>query len=79
MHTQTKYGNSAFSPAQIHLLEMMSYIKTPASLAELRKVLADFYAKRVSEEMDKLWDSGVVNDEVVEDWKNAHLRTPYHP
>jgi len=27
--------------------------------------------------MDRLWDEGVINEQVVEDWKHEHMRTPY--
>lgn len=27
--------------------------------------------------IDQLWDEGVLNDSVIEGWKNEHMRTPY--
>lgn len=68
---------TVFNPAQMRLLQMMSYIKTDEELAELQNVISDYYAKRMDEEMDKLWDQGVLNEDTIEQWGKEHLRTPY--
>lgn len=68
---------TVFTPGQLHILEMLKYCKTDESVQELRKVLADYYAQKVQEEADKLWDEGVLNAEVIEKLSSAHLRTPY--
>lgn len=68
---------TVFNPAQMRLLQMMSYIKTDEELAELQNVISDYYAKRMDEEMDKLWDQGVINEDTIEQWGKEHLRTPY--
>ena len=28
------------------------------------------------DELDKLWDEGKINDQVIEEWKYEHMRTP---
>lgn len=35
-------------------------------MSDLKKVLADFYAKQVQEEADCLWDEGTLNGEAIE-------------
>lgn len=61
----------------MRLLQMMSYIKTDEELAELQNVISNYYAKRVDEEMDKLWNQGIINEATIEQWGKEHLRTPY--
>lgn len=39
---------------------------------------AEYFAKRAEDAIDKLWDEGVLNDKVMEEWKSEHMRTPYH-
>lgn len=68
---------TAFSPAQLHILEMMSYFKTESAVQELQKVLSDYYAKKVQEEADRLWDEGILNADAIETIGESHLRTPY--
>ena len=66
-----------FTPGQLHILEMLKYCKTDESVQELQKVLADYYAQKVQEEADKLWDEGILNAEAIEKLSSTHLRTPY--
>lgn len=68
---------TVFNPAQLRLLQMMSYIKTDEELSELQDVISNYYAKRVDEEMDKLWNQGIINVATIEQWGKEHLRTPY--
>jgi len=56
-----------FNQAQMHVLNLLSHIKSEKALDELKDQLAAFYAKQVDEEMDKLWsqESGMKRN-----WKN---------
>ena len=67
------------NPIHLHLLEMFDHCDSEKMMLELKEVLADFYAKQVQKEADRLWDEGVINDEVIEGWAHEHMRTPYHP
>lgn len=68
---------TAFTPVQLHILEMMKYFKTESAVLELQKLIADFYAKKVQEEADRLWDAGVLDAKAINKLGKAHLRTPY--
>ena len=47
-----------FTPAQVHVFNLVSHIKSAVGLEQLRKQLAAFYAKQVDDELDALWESG---------------------
>jgi hypothetical protein len=66
-----------FSPAQMHLVTLMSHIKSTAALDQLKDQLAEFYARQIDEDMEKLWESGEWNEQKLESLKEAHFRTPY--
>ncbi len=66
-----------FSPAQIHVFNLVSHIKSEIGLKLLRKQLAEFYAKQIDNEMDKLWESGEWNEEKLQSLRGSHFRTPY--
>ena len=66
-----------FSPAQMHLVTLMSHIKSTLALDQLKDQLADFYARQVDEEMEQLWESGAWNEQKLESLRDAHFRTPY--
>ena len=65
------------NPTQIHLLEMFSYCKDAESLQELKTVLADYYAKKLQNETNALWDQSVLDAEAIERIGKEHWRTPY--
>lgn len=65
------------NPVQLHLLEMFSYCGSEQTVSELKDVLADFYAKKVQKEADRLWDEGILDGEAIEQILQEHWRTPY--
>ena len=65
------------NPVQLHLLEMFKYCKSEQTVLEMKDVLADFYAKKVQKEADRLWDEGKLNGEAIEQILQEHWRTPY--
>ena len=70
-------NNVALNPTQLHLLKMFSFAKTEDALFEIKKALSAYFAKKVEDDMDKLWDEGLWNQEKNEDILKEHLRTPY--
>ena len=66
------------SPAQVHVLNLVSHIKTAMGLEQLRKQLAAFYAKQVDEEMDRLWENGQWDEKKLQELRGSHFRTPYN-
>jgi hypothetical protein len=68
---------AVFNQAQMHILQMMSYIKTPEELEDLQNVISDYYAKKVDDEMDMLCEQGVIDAKTIEEWGKEHLRTAY--
>lgn len=67
-----------FSPAQVHIFSLVSHIKSSFGLEQLRKQLADFYAKQIDQEMDQLWESGQFDDKKLQELRGSHFRTPYN-
>ena len=70
-------NRTVFNDAQLHVLEMASRIKTAHGLEELKDQLAAYYARRIDEDMEALWQSGHWNEKKIEELKGAHYRTPY--
>ena len=54
-----------------------SEIRTNKQIEEIKKALSLYFAKRVSDDMDALWDSGEWSLEKNEAVLEEHLRTPY--
>lgn len=64
--------------AQMQLLDMLSFIKTPRALQDLNEVISDYFVKMADAELDKMWDEGTLSEERMEDFRHLHERTPYN-
>ncbi len=69
--------STVFNPAQLQLLEMLSFIKSNESLAELKQAISNHFADLAQREIDRLWETGELNEKKVEGFRNLHERTPY--
>ena len=66
-----------FTPFQIEMLELVSRVSSEVEMHDIRRMLGQYFAKRAEDAIDRLWDEGVLNDGVMEEWKSEHMRTPY--
>ena len=72
--TATKTKTKTLNPAQLHILEMFSFCRSQQASDDLQRVLADYYADKVQQEADRLWDAGIIDESILDE----HLRTPYN-
>ena len=70
-------NNVALNPTQLHLLKMFSFAKTEDTLFEIKKALSAYFAQKVEDDMDQLWEQGLWDQEKNENILKEHLRTPY--
>lgn len=70
-------ASETLNPVQLHLLDMFRFCKSDLELLELKDVLAAYYAQKVQEEADRLWDDGTLDADAIERIGKEHLRTPY--
>lgn len=68
---------SVFSQTQLEIIDMMSFVKSPDSFAQLKQVISDFFVEKAQKEIDHLWQTGELNEEKVESFRTLHERTPY--
>ena len=64
-----------FNPIQQHLLMMFAYDSTEERLKEIKEVLMNYFAKKVEDKFNDLWDSGVLNQEKLDEIRGMHLHT----
>ncbi len=62
------------NPVQLHLLQMFVHIKNENHLQDLKKVLSDFYAQKVDELSEQIWEEKGLTQQDMDDLLNAHLR-----
>ena len=68
---------TVLNDAQIDLLNMMQWVKSPEALADLKQTISDFFAKKAKAEMDKMWASVKMTQEKFDSFETLHERTPY--
>lgn len=68
---------TSLNPAQVSLLESFAGIQSQEEINELTRVIRDYYAKKLEDELEKLWEDGTLNQEKLDELRGQHLRTPY--
>ena len=66
--------HTVFHEAQMKILHMMSYIKTPQQFDNFENAISQYFAKKVDEDMDELCQNGTITLDTIEEWGNEHLR-----
>ena len=69
----TEKTSVGLNPAQLHVLKMLSFVKTEETFQDLKKVLRKFYIYQVEKDAEKYWNKGIISDDLL----HEHLRTPY--
>lgn len=66
------------SNLQLEILKTFSKPLPENQILEIRQLLADYFAKKVDDGIDELFDKNDWDtDTKVEEWLNEHQRTPY--
>ena len=59
---------------QIELLKLFQYNLPEKQLLEIKNMLAQYFEKTATAEMDKLWDKNNWNNDLMKNWTNEDLR-----
>ena len=62
---------------QLELLETFSFELTEEQLLEIRQMLIDYFADKVTSGMDQLFEQNHWGEEKIEEWAEEHMRIPY--
>jgi hypothetical protein len=65
------------SNLQIELLRVFNFELSEEQLKEIRALLADYFAEKVTSEMDALFEANDWGEEKIEEWSKEHMRTKY--
>ena len=64
---------STLTPMQKELLKMFDFNHSDDLVIELKKVWGDYLQKKLDEELDRLWDNGVLNQERLNELRHQDL------
>ncbi|MBO4403492.1 MAG: dephospho-CoA kinase [Bacteroidales bacterium] len=75
--TPTLNPAQALNPAQVEVMNMMSFVNSQSSWNRMKEAIADYFAKQLDDEIDGLWADGTLTEEKVQSFETLHERTPY--
>jgi len=59
---------------QLEILKLFQYNLPEQQLVEIKNILAKYFAKTATDEMDKLWIENNWTNDTMKDWASEHLR-----
>jgi hypothetical protein len=62
---------------QKHVVDLMANVDETQQM-EISSLLANYFAQKAFDAADALWDTGIIGEQTIEEWKQEHMRTPYH-
>lgn len=64
---------TSLNMTQVHLLQMFQIDSSQKGLDELKDLLYSYYSKKMDESLDELWDSGILNQERLDEINQMDL------
>ncbi len=64
---------TALNKTQVHLLQMFKVDNSQGGLDELKELLYSYYSKKMEESLNKLWDSGALDQKRLDEINNMDL------
>jgi len=61
---------------QRQVVDLMANVDEEQQM-EISSLLAHYFAQKAFDAVDELWNSGVIGEKSIEEWKSEHMRTPY--
>ena len=66
---------TAFNPVQQHLLKLFAFDGSEEKLLEVKEVLTKYFSQKLDKRLNELWDSGVLNQDKLDELRTKHLGT----
>ena len=66
---------TAFNPVQQHLLKLFAFDGSEEKLLEVKEVMTKYFSQKLDKRLNELWDSGVLNQDKLDELRTKHLRT----
>lgn len=70
-------ASDRLSNLQLELLKLYSYNVSDQEVRDIKKMLADYFSKKIDDEMNQLWEDKAWDAQTIENWKNEHLRSSH--
>lgn len=64
-----------FNLVQQHLLKFFAFDGSEEKLLEVKEVLTKYFSQKLDKRLNELWDSGVLNQERLDELRTMHLQS----
>ena len=64
---------AVLNPTQMHLLKLFAFNNSEDYAREIQLVLTRYFQQKLDEESDRLWESGVLDQERLDEIRHMHL------
>lgn len=64
---------------QLELLKIYSFDIKEEQLLEIKTMLSNYFADKVTNDVDELFEEKGWGQEKIEEWSKEHMRTKYKP
>lgn len=64
---------AALNPTQMHLLKLFAFNKSEEYAREVQMVLMHYFQEKLDEESDRLWESGVLDQDRLNEIRHMDL------
>ena len=69
--------STTLNQTQLFLLQMFKYTSDEERLKELKEVWLNHVRQKADEEGRRIWKEKKLSNEIMNEWLNTHMRTPY--
>jgi hypothetical protein len=69
----------SLNPLQLEILKLFSRDLDEADLIEIKKLIVNYLAKKVTQKADQIWEEKKWTNKDMERLLETHQRTPYNP
>lgn len=63
------------SNLQLELLKIYSFNISNEQLLEVKSLLSDYFAEKITKDMDKLFEKKAWDESKIDEWASEHMRT----
>lgn len=74
---QATIESTKLTNIQLELLKLFALNVPDADLLYIKRFLAQYFAQKATEEVDKLWEEKAWTEETMRQWSHEHMRIPY--
>jgi hypothetical protein len=65
------------SNLQLEIIQTFSRPLPEKQIIEIRQILSDYFAQKIDNDVDELFEQKGWDNTKTDEWLNEHLRTPY--